>query len=126
MRFALPFACLLIATSTAAARPDEPNGVSGSRLQAELPRSGAPMATAPDMNLRGPLGPNDCRDRIHTVREKRGLPAVDRQTADPDEPLLIKALDQRIGGCSVMVMHHDINDIRQLPRAHEPRLMRAK
>jgi hypothetical protein len=127
MRFAIPLACLLLATGAAADTP-RPSTRAFERMPlAEVPSQGAaPRTVVPDMALPGPPGPQDCRDRIHTVREERGLPAVERETADPEEPLLIKALDKRVDGCSVMVMHHNTNDIRQLPQAHEPRLMRAK
>ena len=64
-------------------------------------------------------GETVCRDRTHTVREERGLPALDRETADPDEPLLIAAVDHRIGECSVMVMKHDTRDVRPIPKPDE-------
>ena len=64
-------------------------------------------------------GETVCRDRIHTVREERGLPALDRETADPDEPLFIAAVDHRIGECSVMVMKHDTRDVRPIPKPDE-------
>ena len=61
-----------------------------------------------------------CRDRIELVRQERGLPKLQRDTASPDEPLLIAAVDQRIGGCSVMVMRNDTSDIRPLPTEDGP------
>ena len=60
-----------------------------------------------------------CRDRIHTVREERGLPAIEREIADPEEPLLIAAVDHRIDGCSVMVMKYDSRDVRPIPKPDE-------
>ena len=60
-------------------------------------------------------GTRVCRDAIQQVREERGLPKLDRDNAAPEEPLLIAAVDQRIGGCSVMVMRNDTSDIRPLP-----------
>lgn len=56
-----------------------------------------------------------CRDRIHTVRAERGLPALERAPAAPDESLFIAAVDHRIDGCSVMVMRNDTSDVRPLP-----------
>ena len=56
-----------------------------------------------------------CRDRLQQVRDERVLPRLDRDKAGPDEALLIAAVDKRIGGCSVMVVRNDINDIRPLP-----------
>lgn len=65
-----------------------------------------------------------CRDRIQMVRQHRGLPKLQRDTASPDEPLLIAAVDHRIGGCSVMVMRNDTADVRPLPRPGEAKLRR--
>ena len=64
-------------------------------------------------------GETVCRDRIHTVREERGLPPLDREAADPEEPLLIAAVDHRIDGCSVMVMKYDSRDVRPIPKPDE-------
>jgi hypothetical protein len=78
-------------------------------------------AAAPPAIVSAPnLSPDDrdatvCRDRIQTVRAERGLPKLDRGDARADKPLLILAVDQRIGGCSVMVMKNDTSDIRPLP-----------
>jgi hypothetical protein len=60
-----------------------------------------------------------CRDRIEMVREERGLPKLERHTASPDEPLMIAAVDKRIDGCAVMVMHGNASDIRPLPEFEE-------
>ena len=40
---------------------------------------------------------------------------LQRDTAKPDEPLLIAAVDKRIDGCSVMVMRNNLADVRPLP-----------
>ena len=61
--------------------------------------------------------PEECRDRIEQVREENGQPALRRETADPERPLLIAAVDHRIDGCSVMVMRHDTSDVRPVPEA---------
>jgi hypothetical protein len=70
-----------------------------------------------------PLGPQQgqvpCRDTIHEVRRDRGLPEIQRETATPDEPLMIAAVDHRINGCSVMVMHGNTSDVRPLPALPE-------
>jgi hypothetical protein len=65
-----------------------------------------------------------CRDRIHEVRQERGLPKLQRDTASPDEALLIAAVDKRIDGCSVMVMLNDLSDVRPLPAPPEGPLLR--
>ena len=61
----------------------------------------------------------DCRDVITKVRSEAGLPLLDRQPASPDKPYLIYAVDRREGGCSVMVMKGNPDDIRQLPKPME-------
>lgn len=68
-----------------------------------------------------------CRDRIRQVRSERGLPRLERRTADPESPLFIAAVDQRLEGCSVLVMRHDTSDIRPLPEVEDspPRLQPA-
>jgi hypothetical protein len=66
-----------------------------------------------------------CRDRIQEVRRELGKPEL-RRDAAPEAPLLIAAVDKRIGGCSVMVMRNDTSDIRPLPAPREHRLMPAR
>lgn len=68
-----------------------------------------------------------CRDRITLTRAERGLPMLQRDTASPDRPLLIAALDHRIDGCGVLVMRADTNDIRPVPAVpdDQPLLMPA-
>ena len=81
-----------------------------------------PSIAPPEIDgLQVPAEPGEavCRDRIHTVREERGLPTIRRKTADPDVPLLIAAVDHRIDGCSVMVMRHDTRDVRPIPKPDE-------
>ena len=61
------------------------------------------------------------------MREDLGLPGIERETASPDEPLFIAAVDKRIDGCSVMVMRGNLADIRPLPAPDAPaRLRRAR
>ena len=115
MRFALFLATLVVAGSATAGAQTR---------DGETSRN--PPVTFRQGSVILPTQDPACRDRIHTAREERGLPAREQGTADPHEPLMIKALDQRLDGCSVMVMHHDSMDIRLLPRAHEPRLMPAR
>ena len=57
----------------------------------------------------------ECRDKIRRVREENGQPTLRRETADPEVPLLIAAVDHRIDGCSVMVMKQDTSDVRPVP-----------
>lgn len=68
----------------------------------------------------------ECRDRIHLVRAERGLPLLQRDTASPDEPLFIAAVDHRLDGCGVLVMRNNTSDIRPVPRLPPPTLMPAR
>jgi len=46
--------------------------------------------------------------------------------ATRQDPLLIAAVDKRIGGCSVMVIRNDTSDFRSLPEQGEARIMPAR
>ena len=59
------------------------------------------------------------------MRRERGQPELEREDS-PEDPLLIAAVDRRVGGCSVLVMRDDTSDIRPLPKPREHRLMPAK
>jgi hypothetical protein len=112
MRTVLPLIALFL---TAAAAPP----------QTEAP--GEKQAQTPAVEIDPTSGKVMCRDKIQQVRAERGLPWVDRGTAvDPDQPLLIAAVDHRIDGCSVMVMRDDTSDVRPLPEPREHRLMPAE
>jgi hypothetical protein len=93
------------------------------------PPSGRGESAQPSgRELQAPPEPANCRDRIHAVRDERGLPKLERDTASPDEPLFIAAVDKRIGGCSVLVMRQNLSDVRPLPELPQapPRLMPAR
>lgn len=105
MRIVLPLAALLLATGAGA-----PQAV--------------PVQPSPDNLAR--IGPEAvCRDRIQEVRRELGKPDL-RRDATAQDPLLIAAVDRRIGGCSVLVMRNDTSDIRPLPGPQEHRLMPAR
>lgn len=105
MRMALSLVALSTATAAAA----------------DAPQPGAlPSARSADSSLAA--GEHVCRDRIRQVRAERGLPQLDDGAAD--RPLMILAVDKRIGGCSVMVMAYDANDIRPVPTAEQPARLR--
>ena len=116
MRIALPLLILTLATSAAAQQA--PALDRAPLIDDQAAPRGAPMFD------HAPLQQTDgvpvCRDRIQAIRDERGLPRLDRDNAKPDEPLLIAAVDQRIGGCSVMVMRNDTSDIRPLPTEDGP------
>lgn len=67
----------------------------------------------------------NCRDTIRQVRQERGLPLLDRHAADPEEPILFRALDYDVDGCDVLLV--DNEDIRPLPAPQDgPLLQRAQ
>lgn len=110
MRVALPLIVLTLGTSAAIAAP---------QAVPPEPMPGALSAQADPKTV--------CRDRIHEVRQERGLPKLQRDTASPEEPLLLAAVDHRIDGCSVMVMRNDTSDIRPIPAPDgEPRVQRIR
>ena len=113
MRIALPVFMLTLATGAAAQQTSAPALDHALLIDDQGAQHGAQMLYHAD-------GVQICRDRIQQVRDERGLPALDRRTASPDEPLLIAAVDQRIGGCSVMVMRNDLSDVRPLPTQDGP------
>ncbi len=76
---------------------------------------GAVVARSPEL-LDPDVTETVCRDRIHEARAANGQPELRRETAQPDAPLFIAAVDQRIDGCNVMVMRNDTSDIRPLPK----------
>ncbi|HYD24298.1 MAG TPA: hypothetical protein VEB68_05845 [Croceibacterium sp.] len=101
MRVVLPLVALALATGAAAREAALPEPIPGA-IVAQI----GPKAV--------------CRDRIHLVREERGLPKLEREPASAEEPLLIAAVDKRIDGCSVLVMRDDIRDVRPLPTFEGP------
>lgn len=98
---AITLALPLLVGSAAAAEPAEP-------------------VDAMDIPILGDVLRSDvsCRDRIITLREERGLPRLERDTAAPDEAeaQMIYAVHRTIDGCHVLVMANDPRDVRPLPR----------
>ena len=94
MRVIVPLIALLLATGATA----PPTVV----VPVPAPNSAAPQAI-PDSA--SPV----CRERIQEVRRELGKPELQRDTT-PQEPLLIAAVDKRIGGCSVLVMRNDTSE----------------
>jgi hypothetical protein len=97
-------------------------------LAADVPAPSAKDYAEPAVRELQVHQPANCRDRVYEVREERGLPKLERDTASPDEPLFIAAVERQIDGCSVLVMRHDLSDVRPLPALPEgpPRLMPAR
>ena len=113
MRIALPLIALMLTTGAAAETWRAPQAVPPEPVPGALTAQADPTAV--------------CRDRIHVVRQERGLPKLQRDTATPDKGLLIAAVDHRIDGCSVMVMRNNTSDVRPLPRPEgDARLRRLR
>jgi hypothetical protein len=112
MRIAVSMIALTLATGAAAEISVAPEAVPPE------PVPGAQTAQADPKTV--------CSDRIHLVRQERGLPKLQRDTATPDEPLLIAAVDKRIDGCSYLVMRNDLADVRPIPEAGPPRVQRIR
>jgi len=112
MRLALPLIALMLTSAAAAENLPDPT----------LPQTVDRVSPPDGVNI---IDRTTCRDRIHLVREERGLPQLDRSTASP-EASLIAAVDHRIDGCSVMVMYNNTSDIRPVPTMPDgpPRLQR--
>lgn len=64
------------------------------------------------------MADRNCHDTIRTVREENGQPLFQRDTADPDEPILFYALDHEVDGCDVLLVSRD-GDVRDMPSAPE-------
>lgn len=89
---------------------------------AEPPETSPPSQPVPALRVIEPLAPppEHCRDQITKAREDAGKsPLLDRAPASPDKPYHIYAVDKRIDGCAVMVMHGDVTDFRPLPERPE-------
>lgn len=102
---------LLIAAPVVLAQAEE----EAEPLALDMPSYEEPARQWHDVEDARPSSEN-CRDTIRHVREENGQPALRKETADPDQPLLIAAVDHRIDGCSVMVMRNDVSDVRPLPK----------
>ena len=81
----------------------------------DMPPYGKPSVAWRTMEDAEPIESALCRDRIWQAREELGQPDLDRETASPDEPLLMWAVDHRREGCGVIVMKDDPDDIRPIP-----------
>ena len=112
MRVAVSLIALMLATGAAAETLAAPEAVPPEPVPGVTTAQADPKAV--------------CTDRIHLVRQERGLPKLQRDTATPDEPLLIAAVDKRIDGCSVMVMRGNLADVRPIPEAGPPRVQRIR
>ena len=121
---------VFVALSINLARIIELPGISGRAAETVTLLSAALIASlvvlVPDLSVRR-LGvllliiwiPAWMVPTIHQVREERGLPRLQRDSRTREDPVMIAAVDHRINGCSVMVMHGNTSDVRPLPALPE-------
>lgn len=114
LRSALPLAAIALMGAGAPVETTIPQLSTVEPGRLELPNLATREALASMRRI-----PNEvCRDRISKARVENGLPPLgEDNSASPDDPHLIYALDRRQDGCSVMVMKGNPDDIRPLPSA---------
>ena len=56
-----------------------------------------------------------CQKAIEQARGEPVEPELERGPATGDDGVMIAAVDKRIDGCAVLVMHHDKSDLRPAP-----------
>ncbi|MBD59415.1 MAG: hypothetical protein CL808_04760 [Citromicrobium sp.] len=57
-----------------------------------------------------------CTDVVEHAREANGQPPLDERDGEAPEPMMYKAVDRDVGGCDVLVMADDTDDIRPVPQ----------
>lgn len=122
----IPVLFLIAALSTAATEEEEglqtPPPVA-SPLGLDMPSYQEPTVAWKSIEEAEAEQNAQCRDRIWQAREDLGQPELERQTASPDEPLLMWAVDHRRDGCGVIVMKDDPEDIRPIPERDDSTLL---
>ena len=94
-----------------------------------VPLAGQPAYEDPARawsSIEEPAARQRCRDRIEQARASAGKPSLERETADPEKPLLMYAVDHRVDGCGVLVPVSDPSDLRSPPPAGKPRVRPAR
>jgi len=116
MRLILSLSALALGVGASAAPPQAAPALDSS----PAPPSVRVVPNAPENSsaLKGST-PANCRGRIEGARAERGLSKLERDTANPDPPMFIAAVDKLIGGCEVLVMRDNLSDIRPLPEFRE-------
>ena len=104
MRVAVPLIAMLLATGASA-------------------QQSKTVTLLPDPSVTTGPSQKNCRDRIRTVRQERGLQRLERDEG-AEEPLMILAVHRTIDGCTVLVTVND--GIRALPEPQEHRMMPAR
>ena len=113
--FALP--ALALAGVAIAAEPGEDRAASGDteRAAEATPCDGSVPVFNPEGCPEKPIKVDHCEQTITQVRNANGQSSLRREGAAPDDADMIAAVDHRIDGCSVMVMHNDTSDVRPVP-----------
>ena len=117
-RLAIVPAALL---ASAAIAGDAPEPADAPMAMTSRPCDGLYPVFNPEGCPEKPVTPGDaegtiCHDRIHAVRQANDQPELQRDADRGEDAVMIKAVDQQIDGCNVMIMHHDTTDIRALPK----------
>ena len=101
----------LLASSTAVLSQTAPSGADS----LDMPSYQDPAQSWRD--IQDPIERERCKEKIRQVRAEAGKPKIEaeQETADPEKPLLIAAVDQSVDGCKVLVMKQDTSDIRPMP-----------
>ena len=113
--FVLP--ALALAGVAIAAEPDEERAESGEiEMAAEAtPCDGSVPVFNPEGCPEKPIEVDHCEQTITQVLNANGQSSLRREGAAPEDAEMIAAVDHRIDGCSVMVMHNDTSDVRPVP-----------
>ena len=116
MRY-LVLPALALAGVAIAAEPGEERAASSeTEMAAEAtPCDGSVPVFNPEGCPEKPIDIDECEQTITQVRDANGQPSLRREGAAPDDAEMIAAVDHRIDGCSVMVMHNDTSDVRPVP-----------
>ena len=116
MRY-LSLPALALAGVAIAAGPHEEHAASGEteRPAESTPCDGSVSVFNPEGCPEKPITVDECEQTITQVRGANGQPALRREGAVPEDAEMIAAVDHRIDGCSVMVMHNDTLDVRPVP-----------
>lgn len=110
MRTVLP-ACAAILAAPLLLANDYPSEGEGSYEFEQAPLLVSPEATA------GLETTAICTDTWQQVREERELPPVPNEPADPDQPILFRAVVHQIDGCDFLLVGD--GDVRPLPAPQE-------
>lgn len=120
MRY-MVISAVALAGMAVAAEPADPAASATQEPPAEArPCDGSVPVFNPEGCPQKPIDVDECEQAIEQVRDANGQPSLRRENADDaQEAELVAAVDHRIDGCSVLVMHNDTADVRPLPEPGE-------